>query len=420
MYATYRDSRARVFIPEADEIYGDGFEYNRGIVEFNLYDCSTGCTERLIVPLPLEGYLYGLGEVPGGWPSAATRAQAVAARTYAAYALKRYGLRSYCNCDLTDGAGDQVYIAYDREGGVNGNLWVDAVDTTADQVVTYQGGLIQAFYASSDGGHSENVEDAWHGGDNAYAIPWLTGVCDPGESTPANPWTDWSRTFSAGEVTSRLHLGVGVVEDFGQVERGVSGRVIRALVTGATGSTWISGSDLRSRLGLRDDRVWINADRNILGPIREKYDSLNCKPGLPTSSLVQLAHGARMRFGGSGLFHNAQAGVTVWLRGAIFSEYSAVGGAGGALGLPTSEVAALRCPSCRRASFEGGRIYSRAGAGTHALWGRVLDAYLGVGGASGRLGFPTSRVLEVSPGTWSATFQRGAISCPPSGACSVG
>ena len=82
--------------------------------------------------------------------------------------------------------------------------------------------MIQAFYSASDGGYTEDVEDVWHGGNPAYAIPYLRGVCDPG-STSANPWTDWTRTFTASSLSSRLAPytgGVGTVERFTDVRRG--------------------------------------------------------------------------------------------------------------------------------------------------------------------------------------------------------
>ena len=82
----------------------------------------------------------------------------------------------------------------------DGERWVAAVTDTAGEVVTYGGSVIQAFYAASDGGYSEDVEDVWHGGNPAFAIPYLRGVCDPGEDTTANPWTDWTRTFSASNL----------------------------------------------------------------------------------------------------------------------------------------------------------------------------------------------------------------------------
>jgi SpoIID/LytB domain protein len=416
LFATYEDAGARVLIPEA------GFSYNRGHVEFNLYRCSSGCRLRAIAVLPFEKYLYGLGEVPSSWPAGALRAQATAARSYAAYVVKRYGLRGYCNCDITDGAGDQVYVGYAKEGGPDGARWVGAVDDTRGRVVAYGGAIIQAFYAASDGGHSENVEDVWHGGDPAYAIPWLRGVCDPGESTGANPWTRWSKSFTGADLTSRLRPytgNIGTVGGFSGIERGSSGRVIRLRVRGDSGQATVSGSTLRTALGLWDTRMWINSDRNILGAIRETYDAAMCRPGLPASRRLTLDHGAHQRFRVGSISSNDLANVTVWLKGAIDAEYRAVGGPTGKLRLPTSRVRRLACRACALVSFERGRIYWRRSLGAFALWGRVLDAYLSAGGHRGSLGFPTSRASRDASGTWSATFQHGTITCPAGGACSV-
>ena len=112
--------------------------------------------------------------------------------------MKHYGLRAGCNCHLSDGADDQVYVGWSKESGADGQpLGRRRARHTRGRVVTYRGALIQAFFAASDGGHSEDVENVWHDGDPAYAMPYLRGVCDPGEQTAANPWTDWSYSFSA-------------------------------------------------------------------------------------------------------------------------------------------------------------------------------------------------------------------------------
>jgi hypothetical protein len=62
-----------------------------------------------------------------------------------------------------------------------------------------------------------------------------------------------------------------------------------------------------------------------------------------------------------------------------------------------------------------------SGAGADALWGRVLDAFLGHDGVKGSLGFPTSRVQVAKDGSTSATFEHGSINCPPPGgaACKI-
>ena len=74
-----------------------GATYNRGTLEFNLTACAQNCSLRLIARLPFEEYLLGIGEVPSSWPSEALRAQAVAARSFALYKIRKYGLQPTCN-----------------------------------------------------------------------------------------------------------------------------------------------------------------------------------------------------------------------------------------------------------------------------------------------------------------------------------
>lgn len=427
LFATYADTGARVFVPEADDLWHHGFTYAHGSLEFDLIGCSSRCALRLTIRVPFELYLRGLGEMPSSWPADALRAQAVAARTFATYGIRRNGIRPSCDCHLTDGAGDQVYVGWSKESGVDGDRWVAGVQDTAGEVVTYDGGVIQAFYAASDGGYSENVEDVWHGGNRAYAIPYLRGVCDPGEYTSANPWTDWTRSFTASTVSVRLspYTGsIGTISRFTDVRRGESGRIVSAVARGSRGSASVTGSELRSALGLPDGRVWINEDRNIVGSIRAEYDGLMCRPGVPRSGIATFDHGSRQLFAVGGIYRNASVDLTVWLKGQLHQEYLGVGGPRGRLGLPLSDdvrVAGLSgpdtCASCRRVLLEGGRIYFKDGIGAHALWGRVLSAYLAHGGAQGELGYPITRVRVVD-GVRRASFEHGVIACA-NGSCDV-
>jgi SpoIID/LytB domain protein len=429
LYATYVDRGGRVFLPEADAIWNRGFTYANGYLEFNEYSCAARCLERVILPIAFESYLLGIGEMPSSWPMEALRSQAVAARTYATYSVTRYGLRDSCNCSLTDGANDQTYVGFDKISGVDGNRWADAVTSTRGEVVSYRGSVIQSFFAASDGGHSENVEDAWHGGNPAYAVAYLKGVCDPGEfAAPGNPWTRWEYSFTAATLTSRLapYTGsIGTVLGFPGVAHAEGGRIIRATVRGSTRMAAVSGTELRAALGLPDDRMWVNRDRNIPGAIRLKYDSAMCRPGLPTTAATPLPGGSRQRFQNGGIYRNRGVDLTVWLRGPIDTEYQAAGGAIGTLGLPTSDVTRVgagtgrsACAGCRRITFARGAIYSKTGIGAHALWGPVLTTYLAHGGGTGSLGFPTTRVQRGN-GTAAASFEHGQITCVSGGTCQV-
>ena len=413
LIATY-GSGARAFVREA------GYSYDRGSLEFNLYKRGGSWNELLVLPIPFEQYLYGLGEMPSSWPGSALRAQAVAGRTFATYKVKRYAPNRQCNCDITDGANDQVYVGYAKEAGTDGNRWVAAVNDTSGQVVTHNGNVIQAFFAASDGGHSDSVEDVWHGGDADFAIPYLKAECDPGEDTAANPWTDWQKSLTASELTSRLapYTGsIGTVRGFGAVRRGAGGRIIRATVRGGSGSASITGSELRWAIGAWDGRIWINEDRNITGPIRTRYDAIMCRPGLPTSRIQSVDGGSRQQFERGAIFRTASADVTVWLRGPVYREYRSIKGPNSPIGMPVSQIVDIHPEGGTRALFERGRILGKRGLGTHALWGRVLDEYLDRGGTDGALGFPTSRIRADGAGGALADFQHGTIVCPDGQGC---
>jgi stage II sporulation protein D len=157
LFLTYADAGARVRSPDA------GATYNRGFIEFNLYACAGSCAMRMILVVPPEAYLLGLGEVPSSWPMAALRAQAVAARSYALNKVESGQHRAGCNCGLYDSSLDQVYIGWAKEGGSQGDRWVRAVRLTRDQIVAFSGDVIPAFYTCSDGGLTENNENVWGG-----------------------------------------------------------------------------------------------------------------------------------------------------------------------------------------------------------------------------------------------------------------
>jgi SpoIID/LytB domain protein len=419
LYLTYIGAGARVRSPDA------GAVYNRGSIEFNLYDCAgRDCSMRMILLIPPQGYLYGLGEVPSSWPLAALRAQAVAARTYAFKKAASGQHRAGCNCALYDSSLDQVYIGWAKEGGSLGGRWVRSVRKTDGQIIEYSGQIISAFYTSSDGGHTENNENVWGG----TPLPYLRGVCDPGDYTADNPSRVWKVSYTAAGVTDRLrgYTGnIGRVTGFSDVNRGVSGRIITVRVQGDGGSSVISGTAFKAGLGLRDDRVWVNRDKNVTGKIRATYDAANCRPGLPTTAEVRVPGGSRQRFEAGAIYRNADA-VTVWLRVRINGEYVGAGGVTGPLGLPTSRSLRITgvpgcAGGCSRVTFDGGRIYWQPAAGANALWGRVLSEFLTRNGVQGPLGFPTSRVHVAPDGSASATFEHGSISCPPPGGgdCSV-
>ena len=195
----------------------------------------------------MDKYLWGIAEVPASFPEEALKAQAVAARTYAA---KRAGRV------LMPTPADQNYTGWKKEtegeGGVWGARWKAAVDATSGQVIALAGGgaLIDAFYSSSMGGHTEDERYVW-----GVEAPWLRAVDDSAwDLASSNPpeRRSWATGVSWGRLAAKL--GFTSVSDISVPPRGDPARTAGVRVTGIRGgalvTTYVEGWDVREALGL--------------------------------------------------------------------------------------------------------------------------------------------------------------------------
>ncbi len=116
--------------------------------------------------LSLEDYIAGIinSEISSQWSMEAVKAQAVVARTYAVFQREARKNMPY---HLESTIMDQVYEGFDGED----SRAVRGVRETAGEVLTYNGAVIQAFFHSSCGGHTEAVENVW-----SFGQPYLQGV----------------------------------------------------------------------------------------------------------------------------------------------------------------------------------------------------------------------------------------------------
>ncbi len=149
-------------VPTGSNVFSvdGGIGQYRGILEFradtNVY---------VINELSLEMYLRGIGEMSSSWPIEALKAQAVAARTYAA---ANWNKRADLGYNLRDDTYDQNYVGYSKESSWYGENWVSAVDSTSGQIIYADGSPISAYYHSTCGGHTLSAEEVWGGG-RSYA-----------------------------------------------------------------------------------------------------------------------------------------------------------------------------------------------------------------------------------------------------------
>jgi len=109
----------------------------------------------LVNVVDLEDYLKSVvpGEVSPRWPKEALKAQAVAARSYAAYHMKKNKFRS---SDIQSRLA-QNYRGIKKENSKSSK----AVDATRGQVLTFRGYLFPAFFHSTCGGLTEFPQNVW-------------------------------------------------------------------------------------------------------------------------------------------------------------------------------------------------------------------------------------------------------------------
>jgi SpoIID/LytB domain protein len=211
---------------------------------------------------------YMRGSLPGEmlpfWEFEALRAQAITARTYAAWRQSTATDREW---DVRDDTADQCYGGHSRETERTNAV----VDATAGQFLLYDGQPIRAMYSSAHGGVSESpgcVFNAIRVGDTwgcAPGWPYLTEVPDPAELAAydkrgPNPEDElWTKSFSGAEIRQQI------IEDYGvDIGRFVSlafnetpaGRPISVVVRGSARSVDLNGEQfLRGTLGLRSTMV---------------------------------------------------------------------------------------------------------------------------------------------------------------------
>lgn len=170
----------------------DGKEY-RGLIEL------TSISGQLVAIniVYIEDYLKGvvpleIGQTPED-QFEAIKAQAVAARTYSMAHLGQYG--GDAGYDLKADIGDQVY-----EGvGVEENLINKAIEDTRGVVIVYRDKLINAYYHSTCGGSTDDIEDVW----DKDPEPYLRAVQDDSACKISKYFT-WQDKFSADQLVMRL------------------------------------------------------------------------------------------------------------------------------------------------------------------------------------------------------------------------
>ena len=200
--------------------------------------------------LPLEEYLRAVvpSEVSPSWPAEALRAQAVAARSYAAYEIAAARKRAF---DVYDSTRSQAYpgaVSYTASWKVASTR----EHSTTDQAIAGTAGLV----ATSNGVPALTQFSASNGGVSASTtLPYLVAAVDGWDSRATrNPRLAWTDTISAAALRKRFPAAgsIAALEVLGAEGPGAYGlRLTAVRIVGSARSYVVSGDTaIRSVLGV--------------------------------------------------------------------------------------------------------------------------------------------------------------------------
>jgi stage II sporulation protein D len=229
--------RATIFRLRSDApIRVNGREYP-GIVEL----ARVGDAMVVVNELALEEYLVGVLRAETGerWPLEALKAQAVAARTYAAYQRSMSAGKPFHILAST------AHQQYAGRVAPTSPAWA-AVRETAGQILHWEGELFPAFYHTESGGFTEDPRTVFA----ARNIPALKAIrCDFSAGSPHYYWNLDVRLADLSETLRRHEVAVGAVTAIEVSERTPSLRASVVTVQGSRGSVRLRGNDFRRMLG---------------------------------------------------------------------------------------------------------------------------------------------------------------------------
>ena len=208
----------------------------RGMIEVSPADRGV----LVVNELPLEDYLVGLinCEISSQWPIEAVKAQAVIARSYALY---QKAARKNAPYHLESSVMDQVYAGCDIED----SRAARGVKETAGEVLAYKGAVIQAFYHSNCGGHTEASENVW-----GYALPYLPGVdCKYCLTAPS---VKWEQLIPLKKLETQLRSGgyqISGLKDIRPGRTNRSGRLEDLTLVSTKGRLVVTAVNFRKVVG---------------------------------------------------------------------------------------------------------------------------------------------------------------------------
>lgn len=167
--------------------YGDNCNEYRGKLELK-HSNSTRKT-WVINTLPLEHYVWGMGEITGTGDMEYNRVMTISYRTYGYWKIKYSTKFASEGFKVNATPGNQLYFGYDWETGHD--RIKTAAQNTRGKLVLYDGRIAITPYSSYTDGRTRSWEEHW--GSKNY--PWCQSVKDPYGKHPS---MSTKKLFAAG------------------------------------------------------------------------------------------------------------------------------------------------------------------------------------------------------------------------------
>ena len=214
--------------------------------------------QNQVVELNFDDYIKGvlIGEMPVTFELEALKAQALVARTYTLYKLKN-SESSHENADICDDVNccqcyktkEYAFASWDDSG--ENAKWLkveEAVEATRNQVITYNGEIIAAFFHANSAGKTEDVKHIW----GEEEIPYLKSVIgfevDLEEDNKTLSSGEFEKIIQQKETSYAYKSGDVKVLDYT-----TSGRVNSIQI----GSNTIKATEFRNLFGLKSTNIEI-------------------------------------------------------------------------------------------------------------------------------------------------------------------
>lgn len=377
-----------LLVPSGDSLVGRQY---RGALRIS--SPYLGATVRDTVNvLKLDAYVQGVvpNEMPASWNQQAVRAQAVAARTYAAYERALNRKRYYQICDTTS---CQVYNGRGSEQR-SSNV---AVQATKGEILRYDGKPAFSQFSSSSGGWTAD------GGE-----PYLPAQKDPYDGFDGNPVHSWTLTVSASSLEAS-HPQIGTLVDLRVTKRDGNGawhgRVEQIVLDGTDGTAYMTGDDFRWQYGLDSD--WFTIEPTAIITRWRELGGPDSELGMPTSGEYAVGKGAAQNFQHGKIFWTSSTGAYD-VKGPILRAYKSMGGPQSPVGWPVTGMLEVASGG-HRERFQHGKLYSTVQTGAHWVYGAVLKKWSSEGAAGGWIGYPTADTTTAHR-TITGVFQHATIS----------